>query len=402
MAARKRRWGRWLFLMIVVFVVVVGATIAYTKMSAGPPAFDESNLATVTRANIARSVVATGVVEPISNRIEIRSKASGMVKRLNVDVGDRIRVGQVLLELDRDQLLAQLREAEANLAAAKADLIAAVAELERYKILAEEYDVELARANHERSMELLEQKLVSRSDFDLTKGRLEEALNRQRAAAAAIGVSEAAIIQKEAQVAQVQAVVDRIQEELRYTSIRSPIDGIVLSREVEVGSAVSSILTMGAGATTVMILGDMTDVYVKGQVNESDIGLVRVGLPARITAESYKDKIFHGSVYKISPMGREEDNVTSFEVRVSVENPEGLLLASMSANGEIILEEHENVLTVPEGALIYDSERKTFAEVPDPSLPAGKRQIPIEVGITTGTRAEILSGLEEGQQVILQ
>lgn len=399
--ARKRKFRRWLILLLVL-VAVAASLVIYAGRNSAAPTVDPSSLVEVKRDNIAVSVVATGVVEPISNRIEIRSKASGIVNLVNVDVGDRVMPGQILVELDRDQLLAQFREAEANLQAAKADLTAVRAELERNRILAEEYDVQLARANHRRSTELFEQKLIARSQFDETKGRLDEAINRQRAASAAIGVTEASIAQREARVAQIQAVVDRINEELKYTSIRSPIHGIVLSREVEIGGAVSSILTMGAGATRVMELGDMNDVYVRGQVNESDIGMVSVGLPARITVETYKDKIFHGAVYKIVPLGVQSNNVTNFEVRISVQNPEGLLLANMSANAEIILEEHRDVLIIPEGAVIFENDQKSYVEVPDSTSEIGRRRTEVEIGISTGTRAEVLSGLDEGARVILQ
>ena len=399
--AKKKKSKIWLTLLIFIIVIVAAIGI-HGQMNSAPPNVDPASLRKVERGDIARSVVATGVIEPISNRIEIRSKASGIVKRINVDVGDRVVPGQVLVELDRDQLQAQLREAEANLKAAGADVVAVRAELERARILAEDYDVDLARANHKRSTELYEQKLLPRSDFDITKERLEEALNRQRAAATTIGVAEASVVQSEARVSQIQAVVDRISEELNYTSIRSPIAGIVLSRDVETGSAVSSILTMGAGATRVMVLGDMNDVYVRGKVNEIDIGKIHTGLPARITVETYKDKVFHGEVYKIAPLGVEWNNVTSFEVRVSVENPEGLLLANMSANSEIILEEHKNVLTVPEGAVILDLDKKTYVEVPDPAVATGRRRVAVDTGISTGIKAEVLSGLEEGAQVILQ
>ncbi len=399
--AKKKKSKIWLILLIFIIVIVAAIGI-HGQMNSAPPNVDPASLRKVERGDIARSVVATGVIEPISNRIEIRSKASGIVKRINVDVGDRVVPGQVLVELDRDQLQAQFREAEANLKAAGADVVAVRAELERARILAEDYDVDLARANHKRSTELYEQKLLPRSDFDTTKERLEEALNRHRAATAAIGVAEASIVQREARVSQIQAVVDRIGEELKYTTIRSPIAGIVLSRDVETGSAVSSILTMGAGATRVMVLGDMNDVYVRGKVNEIDIGKIHTGLPARITVETYKNKVFHGEVYKIAPLGVEWNNVTSFEVRVSVENPEGLLLANMSANSEIILEEHKNVLTIPEGAVILDLDKKTYVEVPDPAGATGRRRVAVDMGISTGIKAEVLSGLEEGAQVILQ
>lgn len=398
----KKRGRKWLFLGFTLIIIIAVGTFVFSRMDSQAPTIDSSLLATVERGDIARSVVATGVVEPISNKIEIRSKASGIVKHLHVDVGDVVSEGQLLVELDRDQLEAQLREAEANLQAARADVEAAEADLSRSSILAEDYDVELARSNHRRSIELFEQHLISRSSFDETAGKLQEALNRQRAATAAIGVAKATITQKKARVAQVQASVDRIREELSYTDIRSPIRGIVLSRLVEVGSAVSSIQTMGAGATTVLTLGDMEDVYVKGKVAENDIGKVAVGLPARISVEAFKNRTFAGRVYKIAPLGVEQDNVTSFEVRVSVENPDGLLLANMSANAEIILEEHKNVLTIPESALIYDKDRNVFVEVPDNTSASGRTRKPVKIDITTGTRAEVVEGLAEGDQVILQ
>jgi len=397
----KKRKRRWTFAILVILSISI-ASFVYSRMKSEPVAIDASLLAPVERGDLARSVVATGFIEPISNKIEIRSKASGIVKQVRVDVGDVVTPGDLLVELDRDQLEAQLREADANLVAAEADVKAAEADLDRCRILAEDYDVELARSNHRRSIELFEQKLISQSSFDATAGKLQQALNRQRAAAAAVGVAQAAISQKQAQVTQLRAAIDRIREELSYTDIRSPIHGIVLSRNVEVGSAVSSILTMGAGATTVLTLGDMEAVYVKGKVAENDIGKVSVGLPARITVEAYKDKVFHGKVYKIAPLGTEEDNVTSFEVRVSVENPEGLLLANMSANAEIILEEHTGVLTIPEAALIYDKDRSTFVELPDSIDPSGRRKVAVKLDITTGTRAEVVDGLSEGDQVILQ
>ena len=196
MAVRTRR-HKWIVVIVLVAMVVL-AGLVFQSFSTENAEIDESSLARVERGNLARSVVATGVVEPISNRIELRSRASGIVEKLYRDVGDRVRTDEALIELDREQLLAQLREAKANLAAAKADVRAAQAELERYRIQAEDYDVRLARRNHARSRELHEGGLIPKSEYDITEGALDEALNRQRAALSAISSAEAAIAQKEA------------------------------------------------------------------------------------------------------------------------------------------------------------------------------------------------------------
>src|SRR5207302_9100358 len=169
-----------------------------------------------------------------------------------------------------------------------------------------------------------------------------------------------------------------------YTYIVSPIDGIVLSRDVEIGDAVSSILVLGSSATLVMTIGDVSKVYVKGKVDESDIGRVYMGQPARIKVESFKDKTFNGVVNKISPMGNEKDNVTTFEVRVSIDNATGELKANMTANAEIVLDEHKNALTIPETALLYDEKKVASVEVPDFKGKEGKKQVPVTVGIAKG------------------
>jgi len=137
-------------------------------------------------------------------------------------------------------------------------------------------------------------------------------------------------------------------------------------------------------------------------VDESDIAKVYIGQPARIKVESFKDRTFNGRITKISPMGVEKDNVTTFEVRVSIDNSKGELKSMMTANAEILLEEHKNVLMVPEGALIYDKDRNASVEVPDPNARDGKRKLAVNVGISNGSKTELLSGLKEGNEVVLQ
>jgi HlyD family secretion protein len=159
---------------------------------------------------------------------------------------------------------------------------------------------------------------------------------------------------------------------------------------------------MGSSSTLVMTEGDTSEVYVKGKVDESDIGKVYLGQPARIKVESFKDKSFTGKVTKISPMGVEKDNVTTFEVRVSINNPGGELKAAMTANAEIILEEHKNVLQIPEGAVLYGKDKKASVEVPDRDAKDGKRKVAVQLGISNGAKAEVLQGLKQGDQVVLQ
>jgi HlyD family secretion protein len=180
------------------------------------------------------------------------------------------------------------------------------------------------------------------------------------------------------------------------------MDGVILSRDVEIGDAVSSILVLGSTATLLMTEGDVNEVYVDGKVDEADIAHVYMGQVARIKVESFRDRTFNGKVTKISPMGVEKDNVTTFEVRVSINNPGGELKALMTANAEILLDEHKGVLTVPENAVSYDNQKNASVQVPDRKQKDGMRKMAVTVGLSNGSVTEIVSGLSEGQQVVLE
>jgi len=397
---RKKRNRRIIYVVIGVVVVLagVGGLIAATR---GGTKIDPSKLAKVERGDLAKSVVATGKVEPIT-KVEIKSKASGIVKKLYVDAGDRVKRGQVLAELDKEEIEAHVAQAKAQAEAADASLRGTEADMERAKVDAEGVDVPTLKRAYERAQGMAKEGVVSASALDDAQRNYELALNKQNVAKAQLLVLRAKIGQAQAQVAQDRANLKQLEEQYSYTTVTSPIDGILLSRDVEVGDAVSSILVLGSSATLIMTLGDTSEVYVKGKVDESDIGKVYLGQPARIKVESFKDKSFNGKVTKISPMGVEKDNVTTFEVRVSINNPGGELKAAMTANAEIILEEHKNVLQIPEGAILYDKDKKASVEVPDPKGKEGKNKVAVNIGISNGAKTELLGGLKEGDQVVLQ
>ena len=397
---RKKRRKRIIYGVIIV-VVVLGVAFGLIAATRGGTKIDPSKLAKVEKGDLAKSVVATGKVEPIT-KVEVKSKASGIVKKLLVQPSDKVKNGQLLAQLDKEEIQAQVDQSRAASQAAEASLKGAEADWERAKVDAEGPDVPLLKRAYDRAVGMAKAGVVSESALEDAQKNYEMALNKQNVAKAQLIVLKAKIAQSQAQVARDRANLKQLEEQLSYTDIESPIDGVVLSRDVEMGDAVSSILVLGSSATLVMTLGDISQVYVKGKVDESDIGKVYLGQPARIKVESFKDKTFNGVVTRISPMGVEKDNVTTFEVRVSINNPGGELKAEMTANAEIILEEHKNVLQIPEGSIIYDKEKKASVEVPDPKGKDGKRKLAVNIGISNGAKTELLSGLKEGDQVVLQ
>ena len=394
---RKKKW--WLWTIPAVVLIALVAIVAVARGSGSK--IDPSKLAKATRSDIAKSVVATGKIQPIT-KVELKSKASGIVERLYVDINQLVHKGQVLAQLDQQEILAQVAAQKATLAAAEANVITYKANIEQDRVNAAAPDLPMYKSTYDRNLAMSNDGIVSHQTLDDAQRNYVSAENKRDASVAQISVDQAKLKQAVAQVQSAQASLDQLNEQLSYTTLVSPMDGVVLSRDVEIGDAVSSILVLGSTATLVMTLGDTTQVYVQGKVDEADIGAVYLGQPARIRVESFPNKTFNGKVTKIAPLGVEKDNVTTFEVRVSIDNPTGELKANMTANAEVLITEHKNALTVPEQALVYDNQKNAFVFVPDPKQKEGQRKIPVKAGISNGSKTEILDGLKEGDTVVLQ
>jgi len=399
-AASRKSKGFWIWLASGAVVVVLLLGVGVARLARGA-SIDPNKLAKVTRGDVARSVVATGKIQPIT-KVEVKSKASGIVEKLYVDINNQVHKGQELAQLDQQEIAAQVDAQRAQLAAAQANVATYEANIEQDNVNAAAPDLPMYKATLDRNLEMQRLGIVSRQGLDDANKDYLAALTRRDSSKAQIGVDTARLKQARAQVMQAQASLKQLEEQLGYTTILAPMDGVILSRDVEIGDAVSSILVLGSTATLVMTEGDINEVYVQGKVDEADIAHVYMAQPARIKVESFRDRVFNGKVTKIAPLGVEKDNVTTFEVRVSIDNPGGELKANMTANAEILLDEHKSVLTVPENAVMYDSQKKATVEIPDKSQKDGKRKVPITVGLSNGSVTEVLSGLKEGDQVVLQ
>jgi len=403
-----------------------GATAVFNRDTT----IDTASINRVRRGDIYRAVIATGKIEP-RTKVEIKSKASGIVRFIYVREGDLVKEGITLLELDRENLQARLKEATAALRGAEASEREANAEMEgaranleraKYDVKSREYELMFAERDYLRKKNLLDQGLIPRSDLELSEKQVSQARSERQALSSAIDAAKAlfnrtqlSIERVKTEVAQAQAVADRTEEELQNATIRSPMDGVVLSRRIEVGNGVSSIMQLGSAATLLMVLGDASQVYVKGLINESDIAQVRLNQTVLLTVESFRDQRFVGKVTRISPGGSEKDNVTNFEVEISILEEKApaaispgtaaplrssLIRPSMSVTAQIITEERKDVLIIPESAIIYDEHRATFVEVPDRQAAKGRRKVPVQIGISDGVAAELVGGLKEGIEIL--
>jgi HlyD family secretion protein len=365
-----------------------------------PKPIPSEKIVKVEKGDVARSVVARGKIEPLS-KVDVKSKANGIIQVLKVDVGDTVKEGEILAELDKEDLQAQVRGAKAALEGEEANQQAAVTAEAKARIEAANPELEFAKRDLERAQGLFKDKIASQQQLDDAKRAYEVSQNRQQLLDAAVDSAGAQIVLARARVAAAKAALDRAEESLSYATIRAPISGIVLTRDTEVGDAVSSILNLGSAATLIMTLGDMSSVYIKGEVDEADIGKADCGQRVRTKVESFPNESFEGTVKRIAPMGKEQNNVTTFEVRVTISNPQGKLRVKMTANAEIVLEERKDVLLVPEAALVYDKEKNASAQILDPTARQGWRKIPLKIGISNGQRTEIAQGLNEGDKLVL-
>ncbi|MEA3421445.1 MAG: efflux RND transporter periplasmic adaptor subunit, partial [Acidobacteriota bacterium] len=275
----------------------------------------------------------------------------------------------------------------------------------RTEVKAAAYNKDVAEKQYLRSKELHEQNVISPENYDRSNANYQTAKARFYAAMAQLRVLEqgsnvSALVEGIEITEQDKHEIDKeTREAIASMTVIAPISGIILSRDTDKGSAVIPI-SSAYGGTVIMTIADVSEKHFLGDVDEADIGKVHLGLPARIYVEAYPDEPFKADLTHISPQGREEEDIINFEIRATIHDPEDRLRVGMSADAELILEEHDNVLVIPEGAIIYE-DGKTFVNIQDDSVPEGMQKIEITKGISDGLRTEVLSGLENGQVVIL-
>ncbi len=373
-------------ILIIVIVVVVGVfgflAIKGCQTQGGNQPL---NTATVERGNISKTVVATGKIEPLY-KAEIKSKIGGLIKQFYVEEGDRVKTGQKLVEIIPGATPVEMVQA-------------------RTEVKAAAYDKIMAEKQYLRTKELLDQKMISPEEYDRAEANYSTAKTRFYAAMAQLRVLEqGSNVESLAEGIEIteedrREIEKETREAIASMTLISPISGIVLSRDTDKGSAVIP-LSSAYGGTIIMVIADISEKHFRGDVDEADIGKVHLGLPARIYVEAYPDDPFQAKLTHISPQGREEAEIVNFEIKATTDDPENKLRFGMSADAELILEEHENVLVIPEGAIMYE-EGKTYVNIQDNTIPEGMRKIEITKGISDGLRTEVLSGLEEGQVVVL-
>jgi HlyD family secretion protein len=364
--------------------------------------------AKVERQPIKVQVVATGQIQPIY-KVEIKSKASGEVLSLKLNEGDFVKKGTVIALIEKTDALAAFNQAEADLSVAKATL-------------------KQVETNTERSRKLFEQKLISQLEMDAALLELE---------------------QRKAQLIRAQAIYDQAKIRLNDCVVRSPIDGIVLDKPVDEGQVIMGGLNTVSGGTTIVTIADMSRVYVYANIDEVDVGKIKLGQEAVIVADAFPDEKFIGKVLRIDPLAKVEQNVTRFPVVIEVPNPKYRLLAGMNATVTITVYDNPNALVVPvealkefkaDGGTMPEQQAKRFSlrgEMPDSiremrrkrfeerlasgdssamrwseERAKGKRRLvmvkdstgeavpkPVLIGEQTAEYAEVLRGLNEGEEV---
>ncbi len=322
--------------------------------------------AIVEKQDITTSVTATGTIEPVTS-VDVGTQVSGIVSKLYVDYNSVVKAGQVIAELDRTNLLSDLASAEANLKSAQSDL-------------------DYQKSNHERYKNLYDQGLISANDYE--QARLSYVRSQQS-------------------VAQQKESVKRARTNLSYATITSPIDGVVLSKEVEEGQTVASSFNT---PTLFKIAQDLTNMRVIAKVDEADIGDVKEGQRVSFTVDAFPNDVFEGSVTQVRQQATTESNVVTYEVVISAPNNDLKLKPGLTANVNIYTLELKDVLAIsskalrfkPIEAMLKDGETITDVDARQKLwIKDGLsfKALAVETGMTNGTLTQIVSGVKEGTEV---
>ncbi len=373
----KKISGVWIIVSVIVAIAILAWLLSGKKKDTTINFTTEA----VAPTNIENSVTATGTIEAVKT-VTVGTQVSGIINKLFVDYNSVVKKGQVIAELDKQNLQSQLNSAKAQLSQAQANLLSAQSDLAYQKV------------NYQRNKTLYNKGLISANDYEQAR------LSWQTA--------NATVAERRDAVAAAREEVSRAQTNLSYAVITSPIDGVVISKSVEEGQTVAASYSTPELFT---IAKDLKDMRVIANVDEADIGGVKVGQRVTFTVDAYPNDTFEGAVTQVRQEATTTNNVVTYEVVISAPNQDLKLKPGLTANVNIYTEEIKNVLSVPSKALRYTPEKETVGGRKIQDVTNAKNKVwtlegntlvahKVTVGSTDGVHTQILGGIKDGAKVI--
>lgn len=348
-------------------IVIIAAGIFFFWPKGDLNLKQEYETTKVEKDTIKSIVTATGSIEPVTS-VDVGTQVSGIISKIYVDYNSVVKKGQVIAELDKTNLISELNSAQANLTSSKSDY-------------------QYQKANYERYKNLYDKGLVSRNDYEVAR------LSYQKAAE---------------DVKTKEENVKKAQTNLGYAIITSPIDGIVLGKDVEEGQTVASSYST---PTLFTIAQDLTDMQVVADIDEADIGNIKDGQKVSFTVDAFPDDTFSGVVTQVRQEAVTESNVVTYEVVISAPNKDLKLKPGLTANVSITTIERPNVVSVKSKALRFTPSAANLKDVKIEDCKGPNKlwvkngnvlkAYPVKIGVSDGTRTEILSGVPENTEVIM-
>jgi HlyD family secretion protein len=355
-------------IIILAIVVVVAAILVKKGSSKGGSSYTFETVK-VERTRISNIVTATGTIEAITT-VNVGTQVSGIIQHVYADFNQNVKQGQLLAKLDETSLLAQLEQSQSSVDQAQAQL-------------------NFQEATYKRIKALFEKDLIAQGDYDQALYNYENS---------------------KASLSNAKSALARTKVNLDYATITSPIDGVVLNRAVEEGQTVAASFNT---PTLFTIVNDLTQMEVQTNIDEADIGKVKQGQRVEFTVDAYPDMKFKGVVSEVRLQPVTTNNVVTYVVILRAENPDKKLMPGMTASVKIYIEENEKTLVVSGKSIRFTPDEDYMKKLADSVLnfevksvwvkdeKGGARQIPVKIGIDNGSDVEILSGLKEGDEVII-
>jgi HlyD family secretion protein len=411
---------------LVIIVLILAGGFFLRQLNGQNGSNQKFRLAKVERGEVNLVVTATGTINPVIN-VLVGSQVSGTIKALYADFNSQVKEGQVIAQIDPAIFQAQVEQGRASVLNAQANLLNGQANLENAKANLTKADVAVldAKRTLDRNRPLLEKKIIAQATMDTAQTNYDTAVAQRDVAKAQVESAKSQIESFKAQVEQAKAAVKVLETNLRYTTIRSPVNGTVISRNVDVGQTVAASLQ---APTLFTIAKNLAEMQVDSNVSEADVGRIAVGQDATFTVDAFPERIFRGKVSEIRNAPIIVQNVVTYDVVIQVSNKDLKLKPGMTANVSVMIAHREGVLKIPNAALRFrpESAKKEGGKSSPPQkvgergkpaegdqgrpgrvwvLSPEKKPIPVSItlGITDGTFSEVMGGsLQEGGEVIVE